>query len=116
MQATKAFVTTFAELGTSSDPMNNVIEGIERFTFTLFGEKCSSCVDDIRWKIFGEICQGVKNHRPLFAATMQKKPCEKHEGFKLHCKSKKALVHTDGKMIFLWNGFLSKIQRMFRNY
>ena len=29
MQATKAFVTTFAELGTSSDPINNVIEGIE---------------------------------------------------------------------------------------
>lgn len=39
MQGTEAFVTTFAELGTSSNPTNEVIEGIERFTCAIVWRK-----------------------------------------------------------------------------
>ena len=52
MQGTEAFVTTFAKLGASSNPMNYVIWGIERFTCALFGEKRLSSVDNIRRKNF----------------------------------------------------------------
>ena len=52
MQGTKAFVTTFAKLGASSNPMNYVIWVIERFTCALFGEKRLSSVDDIRRENF----------------------------------------------------------------
>ena len=52
LQGTEGFVTTFAELGTSSEPTNNVIEGIEKFTCALYGEKRLSSVDDVRRKIF----------------------------------------------------------------
>ena len=50
MQDTKAFVTTFAKLGASSNTMNYVIRGIERFTCALFREKRLSSVDKIRRK------------------------------------------------------------------
>ena len=52
MQGTEEFVTAFAELGTSNNPANDVIVGIEKFTCALYGEKRLSSVDDVRRKIF----------------------------------------------------------------